>query len=162
MVNTALRIQSGLTYGARSGFSANPVPGEFAISSFTKNETTSQALDLGLATLRKLHQTGVTAEQLASAKSYIKGQFGPSLETNDQLAQEIAELEFFGLGADEIRTFFDRVDAVTPEQARALIEKYYPSENLQFVFIGQKQVIRPVAEKLTKEIEEKPITAPGF
>jgi predicted Zn-dependent peptidase len=148
MLNTSLRIESGLTYGARSGFSANPVPGEFAISSFTKNETTSQALDLALATLKKLHQTGFTTEQLDSAKSYIKGQFGPSLETNDQLAHEIAELEFFGLGADEIRTFFDRVEAVTPDQARALIEKYYPSEYLLFVFIGQKQVIRPVGKAL--------------
>src|SRR5260370_27576922 len=101
-LNEALRVESGLTYGADSFFDAKKQPGAFAIYSYTKNETTTQAIDLALQVLAKLHKEGVTPEQLISAKAYIKGQFPPSIETSAQLARRIASNEFYGLGDDEI------------------------------------------------------------
>jgi zinc protease len=162
MINTTLRIESGLTYGARSGFSSNPVAGEFYIGSFTKNETTGQALEMTLDTLKRLREKGISPEQLQSAKSYIKGQFGPTMETNDQLASAIAELEFYGLGPDYYNTYFERVDAVTLDDARRLIERYYPVENLSIVLIGQAAIVDPVAAKLSAQVRKKSITDPGF
>jgi predicted Zn-dependent peptidase len=94
-LNEALRVESGLTYGANSFFDSKKEPGAFAIYSYTKNETTVQAIDLALQVLAKLHKDGLTAEQLASAKAYIKGQFPPSLETSGQLARRIASNEFY-------------------------------------------------------------------
>ena len=86
LLNEALRVESGLTYGAQSSFDLRKAPGTFGIYSFTRNETTVQAIDLALQLLQKLHKEGLTPEQLASAKSYIKGQFPPSIETSSQLA----------------------------------------------------------------------------
>ncbi len=162
MINSALRIESGLTYGARSGFSANPVPGEFFIASFTKNETTGKAIQMALDVLKRLHEKGIADEQLQSAKNYIKGQFGPTLETNGQLARAIAELQFFGLGPEYYNTYFARVDSVTLADATRLIQQYYPLDNLAVVLIGQDAVIQPVAAKLGGEVEKKAITEPGF
>jgi predicted Zn-dependent peptidase len=162
MINSALRIESGLTYGARSGFSANPVAGEFFISSFTKNETTGQALEMTLAVLQRLHEKGITPEQLQSSKSYIKGQFGPTMETNDQLAGAIAELEFYGMGPEYYNTYFERVDTVTLDDAQRLIKQYYPLENLSMVLIGQGPVVQPVAAKLATDVQKKSITDLGF
>ncbi len=162
MINSALRIESGLTYGARSGFSANPVPGEFFIASFTKNETTSKAIEMTLDVLKRLHEKGITAEQLQSAKNYIKGQFGPTLETNGQLARAIAELQFYGLGPEYYNTYFERVDSVSLPDATRLIQQYYPLDKLAVVLIGQEGVIQPVAAKLGGEVQKKAITEPGF
>ncbi len=162
MINTALRIDSGLTYGAKSGFSSSLVAGEFFIGSFTKNETTGPALAKTLEVLRSLHEKGVTDEQLRSAKNYLEGQFGPTLETNDQLAGALAELAFFGLTPEYLTTYLERVEAVTPEDARRLIREHYPLENLSVVLIGQGSVIEPVAAKLGKDIQKKSITEPGF
>src|ERR1700760_5107985 len=50
IINTELRIKSGLSYGARSGFTRGTVPGEFAIHSFAETENTRKALDLTLQT----------------------------------------------------------------------------------------------------------------
>ena len=111
-LNEALRVESGLTYGADAFFDSRKEPGAFAIYSFTKNETTVQAIDLALQVLAKLHKDGVTPEQLASAKAYIKGQFPPSMETAGQLARRIASNEFYGLGDDEINQLETRIDAV--------------------------------------------------
>ena len=50
-LNEALRVESGYTYGAQSFFDQRKLPGPFVIFSFTKNETTTPAIDLALKIL---------------------------------------------------------------------------------------------------------------
>ncbi len=161
-LNEALRVESGYTYGAESFFDDRKMPGPFAIFSFTKNETTTPAIDLGLQVLAKLHKDGVTEEQLKSAKSYIKGQFPPNIETSRQLARIIASHEYYGLGDDEINQLDARVDAVTPEIARQVIQKHFPAENLVFVLIGKASAVGPAVKKYAPTQDARPISDPGF
>jgi zinc protease len=161
-LNEALRVESGYTYGARSFFDARKTPGPFEIASFTKNETTTPAIDLALQVLQKLHTNGVTAEQLASAKSYIKGQFPPTIETSGQLVRRIVVNEFYGLGDDEVNQLEARLDAVTPAIAKQVIEKHFPQDNLVFVLIGNASAIGPAVKKYADKIDQRPISDPGF
>jgi predicted Zn-dependent peptidase len=161
-LNEALRVESGYTYGAGSSFDSRKTPGPFVIRSFTKNETTTPAIDLALQVLQKLHKNGVTAEQLASAKSYIKGQFPPSIETSAQLARRIVTDDFYGMNDDEVNQLEARVDAVTPEIARQVIEKHFPLDNLVFVLIGKASAIRPAVKKYADKMDERAISEPGF
>lgn len=161
-LNEALRVESGYTYGARSFFDSHKAPGPFEIASFTKNETTTPAIDLALQVLQKLHTNGVTAEQLASAKSYIKGQFPPTIETSGQLVRRIVVNEFYGLGDDEVNQLEARLDAVTPAIAKQVIEKHFPLDNLVFVLIGNASAIRPAVKKYADKIDQRPISDPGF
>jgi predicted Zn-dependent peptidase len=161
-LNEALRVESGYTYGASSFFDSRKAPGPFGIFSFTKNATTGPAIDLALKVLEKLHKEGVTEEQLKSAKSYIKGQFPPNIETSKQLAQIIATYEFYGLSDDEINQLEARVDAVTPEIAKQVIQKHFPEENLVFVLIGKASAIGDVAKKYAEKRDSRDIAAPGF
>jgi zinc protease len=162
MLNEALRVESGLTYGVTSSFEERKAPGPFQILSFTRNETTTQAIDLALQVLAKLHKDGLTAEQLASAKRYIKGQFPPSIETSSQLASRIAYHEFAGLDDNEVNQLEARVDAVTPEIARQVIQKHFPQENLVFVLIGKASAIGPAVEKYAEKRDARAIGEPGF
>jgi zinc protease len=161
-LNEALRVESGLTYGADSFFDSKKQPGAFAISSYTKNESTVQAMDLALQVLAKLHRDGVTPEQLASAKAYIKGQFPPSLETSGQLARGIASHEFYGLGDDEINQMEARIDAVTPAIAKQVIEKYFPADNLVFMLIGKASEIAAAVKKYAPQQDSRKISEPGY
>jgi len=161
-LNEALRVESGLTYGAQSFFDSRKQPGAFAIYSFTKNETTAQAIDLALQVLAKLHKDGVTQEQLASAKAYLKGQFPPSIETSGQLAERIARNEFYGLGDDEINQMEARIDAVTPAMAKEVIEKHFPEDNLAFMLIGKASEIGPQVQKYATQHDARKISDPGF
>jgi predicted Zn-dependent peptidase len=161
-LNEELRVKSGYTYGASSFFDQRKAPGPFGIFSFTKNETTTPAIDLALQVLEKLHKEGASAEQLASAKSYIKGQFPPNIETSRQLAQIIASHEFYGLGDDEVNQLEARVDAVTPQVARQVIQKHFPAENLVFVLIGKASAIGPAVEKYAEKRDAREISEPGF
>jgi len=161
-LNEALRVESGLTYGAEAFFDSRKQPGAFAIYSYTKNESTTQAIDLALQVLAKLHKEGVTPEQLTSAKAYIKGQFPPSIETSGQLARRIAGNEFYGLGDDEINQMEARIDAVTPAMAKQVIAKHFPADNLVFMLIGKASEIGPAVQKYAKQQDSRKISDPGF
>jgi zinc protease len=162
MINTVLRIDSGLTYHANSYFEARRLPGSFSLVAYTQNEATGRALDMALEVLKRLHEKGLSPDQLQSVKTYIKGQFGPTLQTNDQLGKVLCDLQFYGLGPDYINTYFERIDAMTLADANRVIAKYFPSDNLAFVLIGQSATIEPVAKKLASQISKKSINDPGF
>jgi zinc protease len=161
-LNEALRVESGYSYGARSFFDSRKAPGPFEIASFTKNETTTPAIDLALQILEKLHKNGVTEEQLKSAKSYIKGQFPPTMETSGQLVRRIVVNEFYGLGDDEVNQLEARIDAVTMAMAKQTIEKHFPQDNLVFVLIGKASAIGPAVKKYADKMDQRSISDPGF
>jgi len=162
LLNEALRVESGLTYGVQSAFDLRKAPGPFGIYSFTKNESTVPAIDMALEVLQKLHKQGITAEQLASAKSYIKGQFPPSMETSRQLAQLIAIHEFYGLDDSEINDLEARLDAVTPAIAMQVIQKHFPADNLAFTLIGKRSEISAGVQKFAEKQDARVISEPGF
>lgn len=162
MINTELRIKSGLTYGAGSTFDRMSQPGAFFISSFTETSKTTDAIDLALATLDRLHAAGVDETALTSAKTYMLGQFPPTIETNGQLAARLADMLFHGLGTDDVDEFAARVSAVDAAAVRAAIEQSFPkSQDLAIVLIGDAALIRDRVKKYGAVTEMK-ITDPAF
>src|ERR1017187_7798715 len=74
---TELRVNSGLTYGANCQVQEPRLEGGIVITTFTKTETTAKAIDMALDVLKRLGEKGITAEQLASVKAYVKGTIRP-------------------------------------------------------------------------------------
>ena len=162
MLNEALRVNSGLTYGASSRFFQRLTPGPFIISSYTQNKTTVEAIDMALDVLNKLHKDGLTQEQLSSAKAYIKGQFPQRVETSNQLADLLIEYNFFGLDDSELSGYFQRIDAVSLQDVRRVIDRCYPSNDLLFVLIGKAEGIKDKIGKYGSGVVVKSISQPGF
>jgi predicted Zn-dependent peptidase len=162
MLNTELRMKSGLTYGAGSGFDRLAQPGAFRISSFTATESTVPALDIALATLDRLHRDGVDAATLESAKSYLQGQFPPTLETNGALAGRLTDLMLHGLGREDVDEFSARVTAVDAAAARSTIDRAFPRpSDLVIVLVGDAARIRSDVSRYG-EVTEMKITDPRF
>jgi predicted Zn-dependent peptidase len=163
MINDELRVNSGLTYGASSRVELARLTGGLYISTYTKTETTGKTIDLALEVLNRLRDKGITAEQLTSAKTYLKGTYpAQRLQTSDQIASVLGEMELFGLGRDEVDQFFSRVDAVTLDQANEVIRKYYRTDNLTFVLLGNASKIREVAAKYGPKVVERSARQPGW
>jgi predicted Zn-dependent peptidase len=162
MLNTELRIKSGLTYGARSNFDRLAEPGAFSITSFTATESTVQALDLALATLDRLHAEGMDTATLESARTYLLGQFPPTIETNGALAGRLTDLLLYGLGPDDVNEFAARVTAVDAAASKRTIGEAFPqSRNLAIVLVGDAARIRDQVGKYGPVTEMK-ITDPRF
>ncbi len=157
MLNDELRVNSGLTYGANSRFSALKNGGSFIISTFTASKTTEPAIDKALEVLNKLHNTGIDEKSLTSAKNYVKGQFPPRFETASQLAGLMTQMFWYNFDESFINNFEKNVDGFTLDKAKEIITRYFPKDKLQFVLVGKAADIRKIAEKYgkVKEVEMK-------
>ena len=162
MLNTELRIRTGLSYSASSRFDRLLQPGHWEMSSFTQTDTTIQALDLMLATLDQLHATGLDPKMVESGKSYVQGQFPLALETSEQWAAQLATLEFYGLDRRYIDEYSAQLGAVTAADAKKLIDEVYPSSTaLAIVVIGNAGAIRDGLRKYGP-ITEMKLADPTF
>jgi predicted Zn-dependent peptidase len=118
-------------------------PGSVFISSFTETGTTVEALNVALATLGRLRDSGLDAAMIDSSRNYIMGQFPPRLETAAQLARIFAMLEINGLDTSYINDYGSSLSAATPESIAAVIDQVYPaSDGLVFVVLGDAASIR--------------------
>lgn len=160
-LNDALRVNSGLTYGASSRFATYRNSGTFVVSTFTKNSSTIPAIDLAVHVLDSLHRTGIDEKTLASAKNYVKADFPPRYESASSLANLLTDM--FSMGYDEsfINNFQKNVDGLTVARTRQIIDTYFPAKNLQFVLIGKAADIRDKVKKYGT-VTEKEIKAEGF
>jgi len=162
MLNTELRVRTGLTYGARSTLTRPSLPGSVWITSYTATETTVDAIDLALDVLGELHDKGIHVSMIESARNYLMGQFPPDLETASQLAAQLAALEFYGLDRAFVNEYGHALGAVTAAEVRQVIGEVYPSpEDLVFVLIGDAAKIRGAAAKYG-DLTEMSIEAPHF
>ena len=153
-LNDELRVNAGLTYGARSRFARYKNTGTFLISTFTQTKNTEAAIDLALKTYNRLFEKGIDEETLLSAKNYVKGQFPPDYETAGSLASFLTQKYIYGLDDSFINDFENEVNGLTVDKANELIKKYFPMENLQFVLIGKADEIRDVIAKYGKVTEK--------
>jgi DNA-directed RNA polymerase len=160
-LNDELRVNSGLTYGAGSGFDRYSASGTFSISSFTKTESTKEAIDLALKTYQRLWDKGIDQATLDSAKAYVKGQFPPRFETNTALAGLLGDMYLYGFNQDFINSFQSKVDQLTVAESKRLINSYFPKDQLQFVLIGKAEAIKDIA-KSYGEVKQVDIQAVGF
>ncbi len=137
LLNAELRIKSGLSYGARSGFAPGSVAGEFSIRSSVETASTARAVRLALQALGRLHREGVSGEMLASARAYTLGQYALGLETAADWAAALADMEFFGLGTDYIDEYQARLAEVDAHVASEVIAEAFPApERMALVVIG--------------------------
>jgi len=156
MLNSELRIRTGLSYGARSRFERLTQPGAWQMSSFTRTDATIQAIDLALTVLDRLHSEPIDAAMLASGKAYVQGQFPLALETADQWASTLADLEFYGLDRHYIDDYGPALAAVTDADARKVIADDFPaSSDLTLVVIGPAAAIRDGLRKYGPMTEMK-------
>ena len=160
-LNDELRVNSGLTYGAGSGFDRYSASGTFNIGSFTKTESTKAAVDLALKTYQRLWDQGIDQATLDSAKAYVKGQFPPRFETNTALAGLLGDMYLYGFNKDFINSFQSKVDQLTVAESKRLINSYFPKDQLQFVLIGKAEAIKDIA-KSYGEVTQVDITADSF
>lgn len=162
MLNTELRIRTGLSYGATSRFDRPIRKGHWAMSSFTQTATTIQAIDLALDTLDELHAGAPEPAAIDSARTYVLGQFPLGFETAGQWAGQLASLEFYGLDRGYIDDYSGQISAVSRDDAIRVVHEVFPTrEQLVLVVIGNGAAIRDGLRKYGP-ITEMKLADPWF
>ena len=162
MLMTAMRVESGLTYGARSVVQQHSASGSVTIRSYTETSKTVEAIDMAISLLDRLHKQGANEKMIESARNYIMGQFPPTLETALSLASMFAWLEQHGLDRAYVDGYGAALEGVTPVSVHNAISEVYPDAgDLVFVLIGDAEKIREAVAKYGP-VTEISITEPRF
>jgi zinc protease len=157
-----LRTKAGLTYGASSSLRRPTQAGSVAIVSYTKTESTIEAIDMSLELLAKMRNEGFAEELITSGKNYILGLYAPRLETSAQLAAQFATLQAYGLDASYVNDYGAAIAGAGSESIQSVITSVYPSpDDLVFVVLGDAELIRDDVAKYGP-ITEMAITDPQF
>ncbi len=128
-LGSQIRDRLGLTYGIYSNFLAGKNSGTFLIEMQTSPEDSKKAIASTRKLLKELHLKGVTPAEVETAKRNLTGNYNVSLASPDELTYRIIRNNTLGLETEELRSYTDKIEAVTPEQVnQAARELLHPDQ----------------------------------
>lgn len=134
-LNQRVRDDLGLTYSIHSYVDARDQGGMWAISTFTKNETSEKTVAEIKNVISQLLEEGIQESELEAAKNLVKAQLPRALETSDKLAYNLIALDFYGVSRDYLFNFNQDVDRMTVSQLNSVMRKYLRLDEMRtFVF----------------------------
>jgi len=78
----------------------------------------------------------VSEEELGDTRAFLTGSMPLQLETNEGVARTILSLERYGLGLDYLQRYRGLVDAVTPEDLRAVARRWLDADAYALAVAG--------------------------
>jgi zinc protease len=147
-INMNLREAHGYTYGAGSFFFYHRAPGPFLAFSDVRTDVTAPATTELLKELNRMRDTQMTAEEMKLSKDSITRSMPGRFERGTDAAGTFSELFVYDLPLDYFSKLPDRIEAVTPEQAQAVAQRYILPEKLVVLAIGDRSKIEPEMRKL--------------
>ena len=89
----------------------------------TRADRAGETLDVIDKEIRRLAESGPTADELAKAKAYLNGSFALNLDTSSKIAALLVQLQLDGLGIDYFTRRSEMINAVTLEDARRVAKR---------------------------------------
>ncbi len=124
-----VRDRQGLSYGIYSSFQAGKNIGTFLIEMQTSPEDSSKAIASTRQILQQIHQQGVTALEVETAKRTLMSNYNVSLANPEELTDKILMNEVYGLDKVELHSFTDKIQKVTLAQVnQAARELLHPDQ----------------------------------
>ncbi len=141
-LNQTIRVEKGLTYGAFGGYSARNMAGEFKIGTFTKTESTAQAVKAVIEEVQKLKTKPASKDELEQTRSYILGTFVKDRETPQQVAGDLWLIESQNLGGDYLKRLLETIAQTDQKQCNSLINKTINEDALVIVVVGEASKLK--------------------
>ena len=146
-LNTEVRIKKGLTYDASSSLNAHRYAGSLSVNTFTRTETTVEALKLVMNLLGGMANGEITQQELNFARDYLAGVYPISCETAEQVADRVLIAAAFELPADYNQTYPAKVRAMSLDQVQTTARKYFTVKDLDIVLAGNVGAFRDSLKK---------------
>ena len=132
----AVREERGLAYSVYS-FTAQFIDtGEIGLYVGTRPDNLAAAMEIVAAELDRLRSEGVTAEELKRARENVKARIVLGLESAGARMSRLGASVLYGLPLLEIDEIMARIDAVSLEDLRALVEELWVPQALSAAGIG--------------------------
>jgi zinc protease len=134
-----VREVRGLAYSVYSMLVPLDHSALFLTSTATRADRTKQTLDVVEEEIRRLAETGPTDDELAKAKSFLKGSYALHFDTSSKVASQLVQIQLDELGIDYINRRNSLVDAVTLADVKRVAKRLLDAGMLTTV-VGRPQV----------------------
>ena len=132
-----VREKRGLTYGVSSSLRVYKKASLLAISTASANEKVAEAVKVIRAEIARMRTDGVTAEELADAKTYLTGALPVSLDSSGSVASLLYSLQIDGLPPDHLDKRSALIGAVTAEDVRRVARRLLRDDAAVTVVVGK-------------------------
>lgn len=120
-----VREKRGLAYGVSDSLVWFKRAAVVLGGTATRADRTGDALAIIEAETKRMADEGPTAEELAAAKSYLKGAYALSLDTSSKIAAQLTQIQLDKLGIDYMQRRSAMIDAVTLADAKRVAKRLF-------------------------------------
>ena len=138
-----VREKRGLAYGVYSYLNPYDHAALYMGGVATANSRVAESLNVIRKEWKKMAEKGVTAKELAAAKTYINGSFPLRLDSTRRIASLLLAVQVNKLGKDYLDMRASLINAVTVEDIKRVARKLLRSEALTVVIVGRPVGIKP-------------------
>jgi zinc protease len=131
-----LRSERSLTYSASADMNTMLLAGDIVAETDTRSEATGEAVRVIVDEFTRLQRERIGDAELAGAQAYMTGSFPLTIETPGAIARQVVNAVFYDLSLDELRTYRQRANAVTPDDVLRVARTYVQPDRLSIVMVG--------------------------
>ena len=145
-ITANIREQKGYTYSPFSEISRRYHDAYWAQHADVTTQFTGASLKEIFGEIDRLQKEAPSADELKGIKNYLSGVFVIQNSNRSALIGQLQNVDFQGLGADYLKNYVQRVNAVTPAEVQKLTRQYIKLDSMTIVVVGDKAKIE---EQLT-------------
>ncbi|MFZ4471105.1 MAG: M16 family metallopeptidase, partial [Pirellula sp.] len=147
-LNETIRVQKGLTYGASGGFSAQKRAGQFSIRTFSKTDTTVEAVKAIMDEVQRLKSDAPNTKELENTISYFIGSYPATRETSQQVASELWTQRVLGLPDNYSEELLATVARTSREVCASIAQKHVHPDELIIIVVGPAKTLKAGLEEI--------------
>jgi zinc protease len=132
-----VREKRGLAYSVYSYLAPYDRTGLFMGGVSTRNDRAAESLNIIREQIRKIAESGPTAEELVKAKSYLIGSFPLRFDTSSKIAGQLLEIQLENLGIDYIDRRNGLVQAVAAADVQRAAKRFLTDARLLVTLVGR-------------------------
>ena len=129
-----IREDKGLAYSVYATFVPGMWQGPFIIRCGVAPEKRDEAIAEVKKVLEDFQEKGPTLDALQNSKQYVINSLATNLETQENVARLLCNIEFYKLGRNYLKDFVKEVNSTTKEDIKETARKYlYPEKSVIIV-----------------------------
>jgi zinc protease len=136
-----LRVKRGLTYSAGAYASSQSTYGRAGISTFTKNKTIVETLNVIKEVIER-ESKKIPEQNFIYLKRFLKGSYLFGLESSTAFLRNLLFFDHLKRPYSDIYNFPNEVDSITKVQAQTKISEIFGWENQYKMVLGDRSLIK--------------------
>jgi zinc protease len=138
-----IRVKMGLTYGLSGGIEPEYLyPGLTYYSTFTKSESTLDAVKAIFDETERIRKEKVSEEELKLAKDYFLNSYVFEFSSPGKILYNSLEREFYGVAEDAQQKLIENIKKVTAEDMLQAAQNYLHPDRMIVFVVGNEELIK--------------------